>query len=223
MTGETGRHRIEPFWDAQLAMGVVIVLFALLPDELRLGPRWLGPGLAAAVLLAVSTATPWRPTSPPEHFAPRRLLVLALLGLLTTASVVALANLVGLLVNRGSLNGTSLLTAAATVWLANVAIFAVAYWELDRGGPITRSRGAEVEATPPDLLFVQMTDTRWAPPGWMPAFADYLYVSFTTATAFSPTDTMPLTVRVKALMLVQALVSFVTVALVAARAVNILG
>lgn len=215
-------HRIEPFWDAQLAMAVVIVLFALLPDELRLGSRWLVPGLALAVLLAVAAATPWRSAGPPEHSSRRRQLVLALLGLLAAASVVALVNLVDLLVTRGSLGGTALLTGGATVWLANVAIFAVAYWELDRGGPVTRSRRLEVERTAPDLLFVQMTESRWGT-GWMPAFADSLYLSFTNSTAFSPTDTMPLTVRVKGLMLVQALVSFVTVALVAARAVNILG
>jgi uncharacterized membrane protein len=104
------------------------------------------------------------------------------------------------------------------IWLTNVAVFALWYWQLDRGGPDRRARGDE---DPPDFLFVQMTEPSLAR-GWMPSFLDYLYTSFTNATAFSPTDTMPLTVRVKMLMLVQSMVSLITIGLVAARAVNIL-
>jgi hypothetical protein len=104
--------------------------------------------------------------------------------------------------------------------VTNVLIFALWYWELDRGGPVLRAldRGKR-----PDFLFPQMADDRWAPPGWMPGFVDYLYVSLTNATAFSPTDTMPLTAMAKMLMGVQAVASLVTVGLVVARAVNILG
>ena len=98
-------------------------------------------------------------------------------------------------------------------------LFGLWYWELDRGGPVARGEGRELA---PDFLFPQMTDPRWAPQGWMPGLIDYLYVSLTNATAFSPTDTMPLTPIAKWLMGGQCLAALVTVGLVVARAVNIL-
>ena len=215
-------HRIEPFWDAQLALAAVIGLFASLPAELRAGPWWLLPGVAAIGLLGLVVDTPRRADGPPEDKPRRHRLVLGLMVLLGAASVVAVANLVHLLLTPGSLDGTALLGAAARVWFANLAIFAVGYWMLDRGGPVVRSGHPDLGSTFPDLLFPQMSDDRFAPPDWMPSFWDYLYVSLTAQTAFSPTDTMPLTPKAKAVMGVQSLVSFVTIALVAARAVNIL-
>jgi hypothetical protein len=101
-----------------------------------------------------------------------------------------------------------------------VLLFGLWYWEVDRGGPVARARQ---ESGVPDFLFPQMTDPRWAPPGWGPKLIDYLYVSLTNATAFSPTDTMPLTATAKWLMSAQSVASLVTVGLVVARAVNILG
>jgi uncharacterized membrane protein len=106
------------------------------------------------------------------------------------------------------------------IWLTNVIIFGLWYWELDRGGPGARCAPVHRE---PDFLFPQMVNPGTAPKGWTPNFLDYLYVSFTNASAFSPTDTMPLTEMSKILMLVQSLASLLIVALVAARAVNILG
>ena len=102
---------------------------------------------------------------------------------------------------------------------ANVLIFALWYWELDRGGPGRRAAGHDAA---PDFLFPQMTDDRIEPPGWRPRFVDYVYVSLTNATAFSPTDTMPLTPMAKSVMGGQALVSLVTIGLIVARAVNVL-
>lgn len=112
----------------------------------------------------------------------------------------------------------ALLESAAAIYLTNVIAFGVWYWELDRGEPQAR-RDQELQ---PDLLFQQMTNRHLAPPSWRPTFPDYLYVSLTNATAFSPADTMPLTVRIKALMGLQALVALSTTALVIARAVGIL-
>jgi hypothetical protein len=97
-------------------------------------------------------------------------------------------------------------------------LFGLWFWELDGGGPLERARNAER----PDFLFPQMTDPRWAPPDWKPTLVDYMYVSFTNASAFSPTDTMPLTHAAKWMMTGQSLTALVTVALVVARAVNIL-
>jgi hypothetical protein len=101
-----------------------------------------------------------------------------------------------------------------------VLLFGLWYWELDRGGPAARRFGPD---DPPDFLFPQMNDASWSPADWKPTLVDYLYLSFTNATAFSPTDTMPLTPMAKWLMSAQALTALVTVALVVARAVNILG
>ena len=108
---------------------------------------------------------------------------------------------------------------AIQIWLTNVIVFGLWYWELDRGGPGARCRENHRE---PDFLFPQMSTPAAAPPSWAPRFLDYLYVAFTNATAFSPTDTLPLTAWAKVLMAIQSLASLLTVALVAARAVNIL-
>jgi hypothetical protein len=105
------------------------------------------------------------------------------------------------------------------LWGTNVLLFAVWYWEMDRGGPVTRFRHPDML---PDFQFPQMENPELAPKGWRPGFLDYLYTSLTNATAFSPTDTMPLTQTAKAVMGVQGVAALVTVGLVVARAVNIL-
>ena len=113
----------------------------------------------------------------------------------------------------------SLLFNGGAVWLTNVIVFALWYWEADRGGPAAR---ANARHEYPDFLFAQMTAPEMAPRDWEPRFLDYLYLSFTNATAFSPTDTLPLSRWAKLTMMAQSAVSLVTVALVIARAVNIL-
>ena len=105
------------------------------------------------------------------------------------------------------------------IWITNVLVFGLWYWELDRGGPVAR---LEAHRRQPDFLFPQMTAPDATTPDWTPTFLDYLYTSFTNATAFSPTDTMPLTAWAKLLMMVQSLASLLTVSLVISRAVNIL-
>jgi len=114
---------------------------------------------------------------------------------------------------------TPLLATGASVWATNVIVFAMWYWEFDRGGPVHRAHGTFQH---PDLLFPQMTVQELTPTDWEPLFVDYLYMSFTNATAFSPTDVMPLARWAKLTMLVQSAVSLAVGALVIARAVNIL-
>ncbi|HEY9759248.1 MAG TPA: hypothetical protein V6C97_29080 [Oculatellaceae cyanobacterium] len=112
-----------------------------------------------------------------------------------------------------------MLFSSLETWFTNIVVFALWYWEIDRGGPDQRARH---ESGPPDFLFPQMSTPSCADPNWTPKFFDYLYVAFTNATAFSPTDVQPLSRTAKALMLIESVISLVTITLVAARAVNIL-
>jgi len=134
-------------------------------------------------------------------------------------AVSAVRLVLGLLHGTLDVDAPSLLLSGGAIWLTNVLVFAFWYWELDRGGPADR---AYAIAHHPDLLFPQMSAPELAPASWEPLFVDYLYVSFTNATAFSPTDVLPLARWAKLTMLLQSLVSLSTLALVIARAVNIL-
>lgn len=213
--------RHEPRWPASVAVISAVVLTLVLPEKYTIGPNWLLPALEMAVLIPLSIAAPQRRKGAPPW---QRYSALALIALVNVANVYSLVVLVQSLL-QGKFHGKQivggdLLLAAVMIWLTNVLVFALWYWELDRGGPDDRSHPKHRE---PDFLFPQMTTPHCAPTGWSPVFPDYLYVSFTNATAFSPTDTMPLTPWAKMLMGVQALTSLLTIALVAARAVNILG
>jgi hypothetical protein len=146
-------------------------------------------------------------------------LSLVLIAVIAAENALSLSHLVRLLLAGGRTSGRDVVVAAAGVWLTNVVLFGLVFWEGDRGGPRARSVGHDQR---PDLLFPQMTPGGTVAADWTPTFVDYLYVSFTNSTAFSPTDTMPLSARAKVAMLAQALLSFVTVGLVVARAVNIL-
>jgi hypothetical protein len=146
-----------------------------------------------------------------------RVVGVVLIRTTTVANVVSLTELIHALL-YSSTSGRSLVYAAVPVWLTNVIVFGLWYWELDRGGPATRQRPGHRR---PDFLFPQMSVAA-SSPGWAPSLLDYIYTSFTNATALSPTDTMPLTAWAKLLMMLQSLASLVTVAAVVSRAVNIL-
>ena len=212
-------HR-EPRWPASAAVLAALILNWPLPGKFTLVPNWLLAALELALLIPLTIAEPNRRQGEPIW---QRLGAVALIALVNAANVASLVLLVQDLL-QGKVNGkpiiaTSLLVSALLIWLTNVLVFALWYWELDRGGPDERSHPAHRQ---PDFLFPQMTTPHCTHSEWAPTFMDYLYVSLTNATAFSPTDTMPLTPWAKALMAVQALTSLLTIALVAARAVNIL-
>jgi hypothetical protein len=148
-----------------------------------------------------------------------RALTLLTIVVMSAANGVAGARLVRDLVEgEGIRTASTLLYAGAAIWLTNVIVFALIYWMFDRGGPAARFL---VKDTPPDLLFPQHTMERGAEL-WEPVLFDYFYTSFTCATAFSPTDVMPLTRWAKFAMMVESGVSLVLAILVIARAVNIL-
>jgi uncharacterized membrane protein len=197
---------------------VAICLQLALPDQLTLVSRWLLPGMELAVLIGIVMANPNRLD---RESAVLRTASLVLTGLLTVATAWSAALLAeGLIHGRFGKDAGPLLATGAAIWLTNVIAFALWYWQFDRGGPAAR---AHARRRVPDLLFPQMQSPDLAPPEWEPAFVDYLYLAFTNATAFSPTDVMPLSRWAKLTMLTQALVSLVIVVLVIARAVNILG
>jgi uncharacterized membrane protein len=208
--------RAEPAWPAQASIVGAIALQLLLPKRLTAGPTWLLPALEAVLLVGLSLATPMQLEH--EHRLRRRA-ALFLTALVSAANITSLALLTHELLHHGSPNGRQLIIAGMLIWLTNVLIFGLWYWETDRGGPGKRAAGRD---GPPDFLFPQMTDDRIEPIDWRPRFLDYLYVSLTNATAFSPTDTMPLSPGAKSMMGVQSLVSIVTIGLIVSRAVNIL-
>lgn len=207
----------ERRWPVALATVVAIALQVALPDRLSLASRFLLPAVEAAMLVLLVLLNPTRVN---RESTPLRRLALALVAVASSANAYSATLLVIGLIN-GTLGGSAgpLLSTGAAIYLTNIIIFAIWFWELDRGGPASRAAATK---TDPDFLFPQMATPHIANPNWEPAFADYLYVSFTNATAFSPTDTMPLTRWSKMIMLLQSAVSLVTVALVVARAVNIL-
>ena len=146
---------------------------------------------------------------------------LGVVGFVSVANVVSLVLLVGALID-GDVggDGRALLLSGAGLWITNVLLFAVWYWELDRGGPAQRHLDPDA---PADLLFTPMATPGVMPPAWRPGFLDYLYLSLTNATAFSPTDTLPITHTAKAVMALQSVSALLTIGLVIARAVNVLG
>lgn len=220
------------FWLARGAIVVIALLQLLVVNEIEVGPRWLAPGLELAMLIPLSLATAWNLGRAKEattdqhwsvvirhrHLVRRAALVLtALVTLLNTA---ALFQLVRLLLAGKAGGAPTLLVDAMNVWVTNVLIFALWFWSTDRGGGAMRGLRGDRHA---DFLFPQMTlEAKATDAPFVPGFVDYIFLSFTNATAFSPTDTLPLTQRAKLLMMAEASISLLTVALVAARAVNIL-
>jgi hypothetical protein len=211
------RTRGEHRWPAALAVVVAIVLQVMLPDRMEPQARYLLPALEVAVLVALLAANPFRVD---RESAVLRVAGLALTGLVGLSNGWSAVLLVLDLAIGRPVGPAELLVAGAGVWLTNVLAFALVYWELDRGGPAAR---AAATRTRPDFLFAQMQNPELADADWEPYFADYLYLSFTNATAFSPTDVLPLSRWAKLTMMVQSAVALVVVALVVARAVNVLG
>jgi uncharacterized membrane protein len=213
------RERIErgdPFWPAQLAVALAIVLYLSLSDKVTIGPTWLVPAVEGALFLTLFALARGRATA---HSPGRRRFALGVVALVTVTNFVSLALLVHYLVTGGHAEGERLIFSGVVLWVTNVLLFAVWFWEMDGGGPVARFLG---ESPMLDFQFPQ-TDMGGVFKDWRPGFHDYLYLSLTNATAFSPTDTMPLTLTAKGVMAFQSLSALVTLALVVARAVNILG
>jgi hypothetical protein len=209
----TGERR----WPMALAVIAAMALTVLLPDQLRAGPVWLLPGLAGLLLVALVLGDPGRIS---RRSSILRALSIGLVGLLVLAALWSTYLLVDELIHGGNLTNSAdeLLDAGALVWLLNNVAFSLLYWELDGGGAAERLFHPRRY---PDIAFPQDLNPDTAPKGWRPRFVDFLYLGFTNATAFSPTDAMPLAPWAKLTMALQAVISLVILGLVVARAVNV--
>jgi uncharacterized membrane protein len=208
----------ERRWPVTLTVVVAIALQLLLPPHLTKPlPRAALPALEGALLVGLSIANPVRIE---RRGTAVRTASIALILLITIANAASAVLLIYAILHGQQVTAAGpLLASGASIWATNVIAFALWYWEFDRGGPVSRALAA---VQYPDLMFTQMAAPELAPPDWEPQFVDYLYLSFTNATAFSPTDVMPLARWAKLTMLVQSAVSLAVGALVIARAVNIL-
>ncbi len=207
----------EPRLPVSIEVCGAIGLQVILPARVGGHPRWLFPIVAGLLLLGIVIANPTRV----DRRAPAlRAATLVLTAVLAAANMASAARLITDLVQaRGIRDPATLLWTGGAIWLVNVMVFALLYWEFDRGGPAARAMATRAY---PDFLFPQMTSPELSPPDWEAGFVDYLYVSFTNATAFSPTDVMPMSKWAKVAMLVQSALSLMLAALVIARAVNVL-
>jgi len=200
-----------PTWEAILGMLVVGGLYAALPAKLVRGPAWLLLAIESVLLLPVAVTILTGRGLPLKAIRP---FFFVIFGLLTMAEVLSITLLVATL--STDTYALYLLRAAAVLWLSNILIFGLWYWQIDGGGPFKRHLSRHQAA---DFMFPQQADGNSK--GWTPRFLDYLFLAFTASTALSPADTFPLSRPAKALMMVEALISMTIVVLLAARAVNI--
>ncbi|GAB3658241.1 hypothetical protein GCM10027596_14360 [Nocardioides korecus] len=219
-----GENRLPP----TLAVVIALLLYALLPGSLLPTGRWLVPALEVLLLVVLVATNPRRLT---RETAWSRTVSVALAAVVIATTLVSLGLLIRAL-GAPHQSGENLLLGAIQIWGTNVVGFALLYWEVDRGGPVARHREAREDLPPADWQFpqddnhdtvaeVRKGSSRTA--GWVPVFVDYLYLSLTNSSAFSPTDTMPLTSRAKLLMGLQGTAAMLTLLLVVARAVNSIG
>ena len=208
----------ERRWPVGLAITIAVALQLALPARLAMPPRYLLPGLEMLMLIGLTAADPGRIDRHEMHL---RVAGIALIAAVSIANIGSATRLVFELVRGGPVadSAASLLVNGGSIYLTNIIAFALLYWEIDRGGPAARAHGIECY---PDFLFPQMSSPDMAPPEWEPTFVDYFYTSFTNATAFSPTDVLPLSFHAKAAMGLQSAVALGTVALVISRAINVL-
>lgn len=210
--------RVEPRWPAMLALIAVAGLRLALPSSLSLGPDWILIAVVGVLLVPIV----WARSRGLNML--NKILGYVVTSIVTADMVLSLGLLVAALPSHKQMP-KDMLRSAAALWITNVLVFASWYWRLDAGGPRARElRGVHTDGA---FLFPQMTldaqaKREMGEEGWSPGFVDYMFLAFNTSTAFSPTDSPVLSRWAKVLMMIQALISFTTVALLAARAVNIL-
>ena len=228
MPGE-GAGRGEHRWPAAASVVVALLLYGLLPSAFLPIVRYAVIAVSAVLLIVLIAINPLRLQRQTPTF---RVASIVLTVVLALANFVALVQLIYLLIFASSDDSGTLLLAAAQVWATNVIVFALIYWELDRGGPVTRSTAKRTDLPDADIRFPQDEDADTVvevargssvKSNWTAGYVDYLYFSLSNAMAFSPPDAMPLSARSKLLVGTQALAAFVILVFVIARAVSLLG
>ena len=211
--GDVGEAR----WPMAGAVLAAIVLTILLPDAIRVGPRWLLPLIEGVLLVILILGDPGRISRRSREL---RTVSIVLVSVLVLATLWSTGQLIDDLVHGGPETNSAdeLLAAGTAVWFSNIIAFALLYWEVDGGGAAAQAHQVPDHA---DFAFPQQSNPRLARPNWRPLFVDYLYLGFTNATAFSPTDVMPLAPWAKLTMAVQSFISIAILGLVIARAVNV--
>lgn len=209
--------RAEPRWPMAAAVFTAVALQVGLPHRGRVSWWWVFPVLEVVMLAILIVRDPGRIDR--RSVALRRLTIALI-------AVITVANTLGVLILLYDIFGTdqaltagSLLGRGGALWVTNVIVFSLWYWELDRGGPTERAAGSSIA---PSFAFPENAMPEFAKEAWAPGYPDYLYLSFTNATAFSPTDTLPIMTWAKMTMMIQSAVSLVTGILVIARAINVL-
>jgi len=220
--------RGEPRLPAAIAVLLAVGLYSLLPSQLLLGPRIVVPALEILLFVPLVVANPRRMTRESRNL---RRLAISLILVIALANAVALLLLVRQLVTGRASEGTTLLLAAGQVWVTNILLFSLAYWELDRGGSVRRTHTPRPRLPAADFRFPQDEDhdaiaevrqRSSETSGWVPGFIDYFYISITNSSAFSPTDTMPLSPRAKMLMAAQSVSALILSVLVISRGISLL-
>jgi hypothetical protein len=208
----------ESRWPPALAILAVLVMLTVLPGHIHVLPVWVVRLFALSVLgsmLAVGLTT-----GNTLWLSIERTIIIVIAGTYVANTIVELADLIGVVTLDPSVaNAFSLLSSSVAIWVANVLTFSLLYWEIDRGGPYAR---ASKSSAKPDWVFPQPATPEDLPPDWRPLFLDYLYLGYNTATAFSPTDALPLTHRAKMLMMIESTISLLTMVIVLSRAINII-
>lgn len=224
----TPRH--EPRWHASVAVVAAMLLYITLPPRLTIGPTWVAPMLVLGLLIPLSIFAPRR------HIETRRsrfasIVVIAIVNFFNLVSVLLLVRAFFRPEPAALHQPGFLLRTGAQIWFTNILVFALWFWELDGDGPEARAHvQAATDFKNSDFLFPQMqmtiasggTSSSCIDPLWKPQFFDYFYLAFTNATAFSPTDVMPLSRQAKALMTAQAIISLITIVIVLARAISLI-
>jgi len=218
MSGPAQKICDESRWPPALTMVFVLCLMAVLPGHVTALPVWISYVAAAAVLVPMAAVgltggnTLW--------LGIERTMIIMLAGAYVANTIAELADMIGVITlhPKGN-NAFSLLSSSVAIWVANVLTFSLLYWQIDRGGPYAR---ASKSSAKPDWVFPQPATPEDLPPDWRPLFLDYLYLGYNTATAFSPTDALPLTRRAKMLMMVESTISLLTMVIILSRAINII-
>jgi len=210
--------RDEPRWPPALALLVVLFLLAVCPHHVRVMPVWVFHVAATAMLVTMAAVA----LTPANILWLRieRMLIMLLAVAYVANTIVELVDMIGVItLHPSKSNAFSLLSSSVAIWVANVLTFSLLYWQIDRGGPYAWVSQVRVK---PDWLFPQAGIPEDIPPDWRPLFFDYLFLGYTTATAFSPTDVLPLTRRAKLLMMLESTISLLTLVIVVSRAINVL-